>query len=65
MVMNAAEDRIALVERRLEELEETVEILADKKLLRSIERGLEDVREGRYKKYASVDSLFKDIESSA
>lgn len=42
-----------------------MEILGDKKLLRSIERGLKDLREGRYKKYTNVDALFKDIKRSA
>ena len=54
--------RLASVERRLEELEETIEILSDKRLLLSIERGLKDLKEGRYKKYSSVDALFTDIE---
>ena len=50
------------IERRLEELEETMEILSDKKLLRGIDRGLTDLLKGRYKKYENVDALFKDIE---
>ncbi len=62
--MVARKDRVSLVERRLEELEETMEILGDEKLLLSIERGLKDLREGRYKRYADVDALFRDIERS-
>ena len=55
---------MSLVERRLEELEETIEILGDEKLLLSIERGLKDLRAGHYKRYADVNALFRDIESS-
>ncbi len=64
MLMVARKDRVSLVERRLEEIEETMEILGDEKLLLSIERGLKDLREGRYKRYADVDALFRDIERS-
>ncbi len=62
--MSGQKDRIGLVERRLDELEETIEILGNKNLLRSIERGLKDLQKGRCKKYATVDELFRDIKSS-
>ena len=63
--MDVRRDRIALVERRLGEIEETMEILSDKRLVRSIERGLKDLREGRDTRYADVDTLFKAIEPPA
>jgi hypothetical protein len=57
------ENKIVSIERRLEELEETMEILGDKRTTRSIERGLKDLREGRFRKYESVEALFKKIKS--
>jgi len=64
MLMTARKDRVSLVEQRLEELEETIDVLTDKRLVRSIERGLRDLREGRLKRYADEDALFRDIKPS-
>jgi hypothetical protein len=55
------ENKIVSIEKRLDDLEETVEILGDKKTIRSIERGLKDLRDGRFRRYESVDALFKEI----
>ncbi len=59
--MAKPESRIVSLERRLDDLEETVEIMGDKKTVRSIERGLNDLRGGRFKRYESVDALLKGI----
>jgi hypothetical protein len=55
------ENKIISIEKRLDNLEETMEIMADKRTVRSIERGLKDLREGRFRRYASVEALFKEI----
>lgn len=57
--MAKIEGKIVSMERRLDDLEETLEIMGDKKTVRSIERGLKDLREGRFRTYESVDTLFK------
>ena len=62
--MAKLENKIVSIEKRLEEVEETVEILGDRKTTRSIEKGLKDLREGRFRKYESVDALFKEIKQS-
>lgn len=62
--MAGAESKIVTIERRLDELEETIDILGDSKMVRSIERGLKDLRAGRIRRYESVETLFKEIKSS-
>lgn len=59
--MTTLESKVVSIERRLEELEETVEVLGDKKTTRSIERGLKDLQEGRFHRYKDVKELFKGI----
>jgi hypothetical protein len=59
--MTTLESKVVSIERRLEELEETIEILGDKKVTRSIARGLKDLKEGRFRTYKDVDSLLKGI----
>ena len=59
--MTTLESKVVSIERRLEELEETMEILGDKKTTRSIARGLKDLKEGRFRTYKNVDSLIKGI----
>jgi hypothetical protein len=58
-------NRIVAIEKRLDDLEETVEIMGDERTIRSIERGLKDLREGRFSRYETVDALFKDIKKSS
>jgi hypothetical protein len=60
-LMPKLESKIVSIEKRLDELEETVEILGDAKTARSIEKGLKDLREGRFRRYESVESLFQKI----
>ncbi len=61
--MTVTEAKIRKIERRLSSLEETVEILADKKLLKSISESLEDIKAGRYTEYKSLEDLKADTES--
>ena len=62
--MTTLESKVVSIEKRLEELEETMEILGDKKTTKSIARGLKDLKEGRFRTYKDVDSLIKGIKHS-
>lgn len=59
--MTTLESKVVSIEKRLEELEETMEILGDKTTTRSVARGLKDLKEGRFRAYKDVDSLIKGI----
>jgi hypothetical protein len=59
--MTTLETKVVSIEKRLEELEETMDILGDKKTTRSIARGLRDLQQGRFRKYGNVDELLKGI----
>jgi len=59
--MTTLEMKVVSLEKRLAELEETMDILGDKKTVRSIERGLRDLRLGRFRRYENVDELLKGI----
>ena len=59
--MPKLENKIISIEERLDQLEETVEVLGDAKTVRSIERGLKDLQEGRFHRYESVESLFTAV----
>lgn len=59
--MTTLESKVVSIERRLEELEETMEVLGDKKITRSIAKGLKDLREGRFRRYKDADELLKGI----
>jgi hypothetical protein len=59
--MPKLENKIVSLEKRLDELEETVEVMGDAKTIRSIERGLKDLQEGKFHRYESVATLFKTI----
>ena len=45
------------MEERIESLEETVEVLADKKLLTSIRKALDEIKRGKFRDYRSVDEF--------
>ncbi len=60
--MTATEQRLRKLEHRVDELEETLEIMSDKNLIRSIDRGLKDLKKGRFVKYKDVKSMFRDLE---
>ena len=53
--------KVVSIERRLEELEETMDILGDKRTVRSIERGLRDLQQGRFRRYENANELLKGI----
>jgi hypothetical protein len=59
--MTSLATKVVSIERRLEELEETMDILGDKKTMRSIERGLRDLHQGRFRRYENVNELLKGI----
>ena len=59
--MTSLETKVVSIEKRLEELEETMEILGDKRTTRSIEKGLKDLQHGRFRRYESVNELLKGI----
>jgi len=63
--MAKLENKIVSIEKRLDDLEETMEIMGDKRMVRSIERGLKDLREGRFRRYEGVDALFKEIKKQS
>ena len=63
--MAKLENKIVSIERRLDDLEETMEIMGDKKAIRSIERGLKDLQEGRFRRYESVEALFKETKKQS
>ena len=57
--MTTLDSRVLSVERRLEVLGETVELLGDKVTTKSIASGLKDMREGRFHRHNDIDALFK------
>jgi hypothetical protein len=59
------ENKIVSLEKRLDDLEETMEIMGDKKTIRSIELGLKDLRDGQFHRYESVEALFKEIKKKS
>ncbi|MDG6995824.1 MAG: hypothetical protein JRN52_07870 [Nitrososphaerota archaeon] len=62
--MALSERRLRKLEHRVDELEETLDIMADKKLLKSIQSGLSDYKKGRYKKYKDVETMFSDLKEA-
>jgi len=52
--MTTTQTKLHRIEDRLESLEETVEVLADKKLLWAIKKSLDDIKVGRYKDFKDV-----------
>lgn len=63
--MAKLENKIVSIEKRLDDLEETMEIMADKRTVRSIERGLKDLRQGRFRRYENTEALFKEIKKQS
>ena len=60
--MTVTEAQIRKIERRLSSLEETVGILADKKLMESIRKSLDDIKAGRYAEYKDLEELKSELE---
>jgi len=61
--MVSSQSKIREMEDRLENLEETVNVLADRKLLLSIRKSLAEIKQGRYKDYRSVKMFRESFES--
>jgi hypothetical protein len=59
--MATLETKVVSIEKRLEELDETMGILGDKQTIRSIERGLRDLRRGRFHRYEGVNELLEGV----
>ncbi len=59
--LSRLEQRVKKLENKVGELEETMEILSDKRLLKSIKEGLDDLKSGRYKVYRTVAAMKKDF----
>lgn len=49
--------KLSEIESRVESLEETIDLVADKKVLLQIKRALDDVKRGRYRDYDSVEQI--------
>ncbi len=49
--------KLSEIESRVESLEETIDLVSDRKVLLQIKRALEDVKRGRYRDYDSVEQL--------
>ena len=50
---------------RLDSLEETMDIIGNKKILADIKKSLEDNKAGRYKDYRDVKQFRREFESKA
>lgn len=61
--MTSTEAKLRRIEEKLEGLEETIEVLAEPKLLRGIKRALDDIAEGRYRDYDDVEQFRATFES--
>ena len=62
-ILTAAESRIRIIEEKLEGLEETVEILADRNLLKAIKKSLDDIKKGKFKDYSDVGEFRAKFET--
>ena len=63
--MSKPQAKLKKIEERLDGLEDTIEILADKKTLARIEKSLGDIKAGRYKDYSSVKQFRTEFESKS
>ena len=61
--MGVSQAKFRKMEEKLESLEETVEVLADKKLLGSIKKSLNEVEHGRYMDFPSVKEFRAKLEA--
>ena len=53
--------KLSEIESRVESLEETIDIVGDRKTLLQMKRALDDVKRGRYKDYDGVEQLKASI----
>ena len=63
IAMVSSRSKLREMEDRLESLEETVNVLADRKLLLSIRKSLAEIKQGRYKDYRSVKEFREAFET--
>lgn len=61
IVASKFEERFAKLEKKVEELEETVEILGDPKTMKDIKVALADLKAGRVKIYKDIDSYINEL----
>ena len=61
--MVSSQSKLREMEDRLESLEETVNVIADRKLLLSIRKSLAEIKQGRYKDYRSVKEFREAFET--
>ncbi len=59
--MASRTSKLSEIESRVESLEETIDIVGDKKVLLQIKRALDDLKRGRCKDYDSVEQLKANI----
>ncbi len=62
--MSRLDERVKKLENKIDELEESLDIVSDKRLLKSINDGLNDLKSGRYKVYKSVREMKRDFSST-
>jgi hypothetical protein len=63
--MSNPQAKLKRIEERLDGLEDTIEIIADKKALASRKKSSGDIRAGRYKDYSSVKQFRTELESKS
>ncbi len=63
--MSDSTPELKRIRKRLDDIEETMEVLADKRTLAGIRKSLEDIKAGRYKDYRDVKQFRKEFESKA
>ena len=63
--MTTTQTKLHRIEDRLKSLEETVEVLADEKLLGEIKKSLDDIKAGRYKDFEDVRDFGAGFETGS
>ena len=63
--MSNSQAELKRIQKRLDDIEETMEILADKKTLAGIRKSLDDIKAGRYKDYSDVRQFRKEFDSKS
>lgn len=58
-------ERFQRLEKRIEELEETVEILSDPGTMKDIREALDDLKAGRVRVYEDIDVYMTELGSSS
>ncbi len=63
--MSNSQAELKRIKKRLDDIEETMEILADKKTLAGIKKSLNDIKAGRYKDYRDVKQFRTEFQSKS